>query len=265
MIFRKYYYYLASIYNLLFGIREWFLVIRIFLGIASRRVYTIHLRNADVEFLVRSPMDIWSIKETFIDRFYERYGTSLEDGWRIIDIGAGIGEFTLFSAIDYPNSFVYAFEPFPQSFKFLQENIRLNNTVNVELFSEAIGAVTGSLTLDITGSEPLQTRSVDDAESSLLNDRLIVQSLSLSDVFDQLSIEKCDLLKIDCEGAEYQVLFNAPENVLNRVQRITMEYHDNIEDYQHDELVEYLTNIGFNVRIYPNQVHAYLGYLYAYR
>ena len=250
---------------MLFGIREWFLVVRIFLGIASRGVYTIHLRNADVEFLIRSPMDIWSIKETFIDRFYERYGTALEDGWRIIDIGAGIGEFTLFAAIEHPNSFVYAFEPFPQSFKLLQENVRLNNTVNVELFSEAIGAVTGSLTLDMTGSEPLQTRSVDYAESSLLNDRLIVQSLSLSDVFDQLSIDKCDLLKLDCEGAEYQILFNAPENVFTRVQRIIMEYHDNIEDYQHDELVAYLTNKGFNVRTYPNQVHAYLADLYAYR
>jgi len=52
-------------------------------------------------------MDIRSIKEAFIDRFYERYyGTVSENGLRFIDIGAGIGESTSFAAIEHPNTFV---------------------------------------------------------------------------------------------------------------------------------------------------------------
>jgi len=37
---------------------------------------------------VRGPMDIWIAKETYLDRFYERYGTPIGDGWAIIDVGA---------------------------------------------------------------------------------------------------------------------------------------------------------------------------------
>jgi hypothetical protein len=69
------------------------------------------------------------------------------------------------------------------------------------------------------------------------------------------------LLKLDCEDFEYQILFNTSEKVLNRVQRIILEYHDNFGLYQYDELVAILKNKGYNIRTYPNHVHAYLGSL----
>jgi len=50
----------------------------------------------------------------------------------------------------------------------------LNNTINVELFSAAIGTDGGSLTFDMIKSAPLQTRSVNHVESSLLKEWLII-------------------------------------------------------------------------------------------
>ena len=47
-------------------------------------------------------MDIWSIKETFIDRFYTKYGCELGKDWTIVDIGAAIGEFSLYAAVKTP-------------------------------------------------------------------------------------------------------------------------------------------------------------------
>ena len=72
-------------------------------------------------------MDVWSIKETFLDRFYEKYGFTIQPNWKIIDIGAGIGDYTLYTATAQPNSQVFAFEPYPKSLVLMQENLRLNS------------------------------------------------------------------------------------------------------------------------------------------
>ncbi|HLE52515.1 MAG TPA: FkbM family methyltransferase, partial [Anaerolineales bacterium] len=105
-------------------------------------------------------MDVWSVKETFLDRFYEKYGTELGDGWKIVDIGAGIGEFTLFALLGHPQNIVYAFEPYPRSFDLLSSNLAANGIANAQIFSEAIGAETGTLALDLSSGEPLQIQSL---------------------------------------------------------------------------------------------------------
>jgi len=76
-------------------------------------------------------------------------------------------------------------------------------------------------------------------------------------------LEYCDLLKLDCEGAEYPILMNAPQTVLRRIHRIIMEYHDRAGCYTHTDLETFLIANGFRVCTHPNFVHADLGYLYA--
>jgi hypothetical protein len=39
-------------------------------------------------------------------------------------------------------------------------------------------------------------------------------------------IERIDLLKMDCEGAEYEILFGTPRDVLAKIAEIRMEIHD---------------------------------------
>jgi len=92
---------------------------------------------------------------------------------------------------------------------------------------------------------------------------LSVRALSMADAFEMLGIESCDLLKLDCEGAEYAILFDTPQPVLERVQRIVMEYHDNIVQHTHHDLARFLNDRGFRVETFPNPVHSYLGYLRA--
>src|SRR5512133_3299511 len=113
---KKYFYYLTSIFELLTGIANWPLVVRTFLDLDGTKRKKIRLRRADLTFTVRGKMDIWSVKEAFIDRFYEKYGCAVGEGWTVVDIGAGIGEFTLFAAAAHPGNRVLAFEPFAESF-----------------------------------------------------------------------------------------------------------------------------------------------------
>jgi FkbM family methyltransferase len=263
--FRKYAYYLLSISELLTGFREWPLVMRIFLGLAPADQHVIHLRRGNICFRVRQAMDVWSVKETFLDRFYEKYGAPIGAGWQIIDVGAGIGEFTLLAALRHPDNMVYACEPFPQSFTLLQENLKLNEATNVRAFAEAVSDETGALVLDLSSGEPLQVQSFAVESGQASQDMLSVPSVSLADLFARLGLERCHLLKLDCEGAEYTILFNTPEAILARIERIVMEYHDNANAYTHQDLVHYLQKKGFQVKTNPNQVHGYLGYLYAWR
>ena len=265
-LLRKYSYYLFSIFELLFGFENPLLIVLIVLNRARPGVKTIRLRNRRMQFKVRGPMDVWSIKETFLDRFYEKYGYTVQPDWKVIDIGAGTGEYTLFAAarLKQAGGQVFAFEPFPESFALMQENLRLNKITNVQVFPEAIDSVTGELVLDLAGGEPLQFQSRDrkaDHEESTLR----VKSLSLAEALQKAGLESCDLLKLDCEGAEYAILMAAPYSVLEHTRHIVMEYHDNVTQYDHGALAHFLTEQGFQVDTFSNPVHPYLGYLRAMR
>jgi FkbM family methyltransferase len=239
-------------------------VVRVFLKTAPPSPYLIELRKSGLKLKARGIMDIWSIKETFLDRFYERFGVGIEDGWTVVDIGGGIGDYTLFAAAAAPHGKVFAFEPFPESFALLQENLAANGAAGrVQAFPEAIWSQAGALKIDSTLGEPGQfiSRTADTQVAQATQ----VPSISMADAFARLGIDRCDLMKIDCEGAEYPILFNTPEDVLGRVQRIVMEYHDSVTSYTHRDMQEFLASKGYAVRVVQNYVHPDLGYLYAER
>lgn len=260
----KYWYYLRSVWAMLTGLESRLLVIRIFTGLAGPGVGTIRVRRDDVHFRVRGKMDVWSIKETFLDRFYERYGFVIQPGWTVLDVGGGIGEFGLLAAHTGPGTQVYAFEPFPESFALMQENVRLNDAANVHLLEIALGAESGTAMLDLSSGEPLQFQSQAPADSTTSRQIKVTMS-SLHDALTQIDVVDVDLIKIDCEGAEYDILFNADRTVLERIHRIVMEFHDGVTDYAHTDLVRFLEEAGYVVETFPNPVHANLGYLRAIR
>lgn len=267
MPLKKYPYYLSSISNLLTRFENPVLISRYFTGInRPTEPSQVKLRSGQ-RFIVRNAMDIWSIKETFVDRFYERFGTLIQDGWVIVDVGAGLGDYTVFAAEHSPSIRVFAYEPFEESFALLGDNLRLNGIENAQVFNTAVGGRSGLMRLDLTGGEPLQIQSADhvhnDEESS--DDSIVVPSLSLGDALSSNSLGKCDLLKLDCEGAEYAILFEASEGLLHNVERIVMEYHDGITDFTHVDMARFLRKHDFVINITPNYVHSNIGYLYAER
>ena len=153
---RKYFYYGWSLFELFFGFADPILLAKIFLNLTQPGVKTVSLRRRGLRFKVRGALDVWSIKETFLDQFYEKCGFTIQPGWKVIDIGAGVGDYTLYAGTSQPNVQVFAFEPYPESFGLAQDNLRLNAITNVQVFNEAISAVSGELTLDLTSGEPLQ-------------------------------------------------------------------------------------------------------------
>lgn len=249
-------YYLASLPTLLRGVRNWPLLPALLLRWpVSAPVLDVRAAGG-LRFRVRSFMDAWIIKETCLDRDYERLGAALQPDWTVVDIGAGLGDFTVYAARRCPRGQVYAYEPFPESFALLQENLRLNGLSNVRAYPQAVGgAAAGALSLYTTGAA-VQHRTAGAAAGPAV----VVESLTLAAVLAELP--RCDLLKLDVEGAEYEILFTAGE-ALSKVRRLSMEVHDGVTGHTRADLAQFLRERGFRVNLYPNPAHAQLGFLFA--
>ncbi|HQC20960.1 MAG TPA: FkbM family methyltransferase [Anaerolineaceae bacterium] len=259
--FRKWSYYAWSLLEMGLGFRDWGGLARLFLGKPTQLPATLRFRARDTRMLVRSRMDAWSVKETFLDRFYTRYGTAIAPGWTVVDIGAAIGEFTVFAALQAAQGEVLAFEPNPESFALLQANLKLNAIQNARAVCAGVWSEAGTMTLSAANGEPLQAQTV--FSEAVGEGGQGAPVITLEQLLMDYTPQGIDLLKLDCEGAEYPILLATKPETLKAIRRIVMEYHDLDARQNHRVLKAYLENAGFQVRLRGNPVHQELGYLYA--
>jgi FkbM family methyltransferase len=231
-------------------------IVATFLGM-NTTPFVIQLRNG-LQFHVRTAMDIWVIKETCLDRDYEHYGTPLQSGWHIVDIGGGLGDFTLYAA-GVKASIVHAYEPFPESRDLLHQNLKLNQIADVMVYSDAVSSQHGELHLTTATGVAVRHSITADANTA----DLTVSAIPLATVLDRMENGTIDFLKMDCEGAEYDILLNASDTTLEAISHICMEYHDDLTPHTHHELVAFLSNRGYDVMTYRNPAHQEIGFLYA--
>ncbi|TEU13319.1 MAG: FkbM family methyltransferase [Anaerolineales bacterium] len=123
----------------------------------------------------------------------------VQPGWTVVDLGAHIGYMTLLLAkLVGPHGRVFAFEPMPDNFSVLCENVRLNRYRNVVAEPKAVTDACGSVTLYV----PEERYS---SQGSLLTKRgkpCLVEGISLDSYWDKLGDFALHLIKIDIEGAE---------------------------------------------------------------
>lgn len=254
-------YYLSSIPVLLGGVRNPQAVMAL---LAGKTPQTIRF-SSGLRLGVRSLMELWIAKETCLDRQYEAFGIPIQNDWVVLDVGAGIGDFAVMVAREHPAAQVYAFEPFVDSFVLLESNAKLNDLSNIIACPVAIGAKTGELALATTGASVQHTTTGSTRQGSAVRE-LRVQSISLDDLFTGAgAIAKCDFMKMDCEGAEYDIFFNASAATLAKIDRICMEYHDELTPHNHAELAQFFQSHGYMVKTERNPVHGYIGLMYAER
>ena len=89
--------------------------------------------------------------------------------------------------------------------------------------------------------------------------------MTLEDALKKAGFAHCDLLKVDCEGGEYDIFFHTPEETLRKIDRIAMEYHDGCTPHSHSELADFLRGHGFSITLRTNPVHRHIGFLTAVR
>ncbi len=139
------------------------------------------------------------------------------------DIGANIGMFSVFYARRFPDAVIDAFEPEPNNFKLLLQNTAPYK--NISCHNTAIGSEAGAVTLFLD-KKNLGRHSV--------HKGWVRESGAVTVPMETLN-KKYDLLKIDTEGAEYDILKTLPE-----CQRIVMEIHE-IEGESQEKLIQHLS------------------------
>ncbi|MBA4383841.1 MAG: FkbM family methyltransferase [Anaerolinea sp.] len=252
-------YYLKSIITLLRGVKNPGIVFSLFFRRSTKYAARVNMKSGET-FMVFSLMDLWIIKETLLDRQYEQVSLPVQDGWIILDIGAALGDYAVWAAKQTPHGRLIAVEPYPPSVSLLRSNIEKNHVYNVELFAGAIAASSGLTTLQVEQGSIVQNSTAVNQKSG---QGVEVKTASLDDLFAQYDISKCDYLKMDCEGGEYEILFSTSAQLLAKIERICMEVHDGMTSHNREDMIKFLEKSGYHTRLTINPVHAELAYLYA--
>jgi FkbM family methyltransferase len=254
-------YYAKSIGTLIGGIRNWRALVWDLAGFPISRPYVIRLRDG-AKFRIRSLMDAWIVKEVYLDRDYERWGAVLQAGWTVVDVGAHIGAFSVLAARQAPRIQVHAFEPTPDSYILLCQNVELNRAMNVTTHALAVRRVTAPLPLYTLAGNPERNSIIAPGPRGQCA-AMTVTALTLADVFERFAIERCDFLKLDCEGAEFDLLLQAPPELFRRIRHVCLEYHDGATAFSHADLLRLFTRLGLRTRHAPSPVQPGQGFLHA--
>jgi FkbM family methyltransferase len=174
----------------------------------------------------------------------------------IVDVGANIGAFSLFAASRWPHARLLAYEPVPENLVWLKQNVRANRCDQIKVFPVALAGAAGEVSLFLRPGSEAHSLWGEAGET-----RLSVQAMTLDDVVHEVAPDAIDLLKMDCEGAEYDILAGREDVLSHHVRFLAMEYH---EGNGHDvrELVQVLQGAGFEFRVRP-QPQVKRGMLYA--
>ena len=141
----------------------------------------------------------------------------------IVDVGANIGSFTFFAAARFPGSRILSFEPDPTNFRQLERNASLNPG-RAQVMRMAVAGVSGEAMLSGGNAESYTTHASIVSKNPTAASAPVV-AISLADLFTNYGVERCGLLKLDCEGAEFPILYAAPDWALKRVEQMVMELH----------------------------------------
>lgn len=161
-----------------------------------------------------------------------------EDRPLIIDCGAHVGLATLYFARRYPQSIIHAFEADPNIHNLLRSNVESSALDNVTLHARAVWIHDDGVRFHLSG---------DDSGHINPEDGTKIPSIRLKNVLEQF--DRIDMLKLDVEGAEYEILDDCLP-VLNRVQNMIIEVHRLDDDKKSlVSIFNMLESIGFQYTI----------------
>lgn len=181
---------------------------------------------------------LFLLKELFEFEIYRFKSDTKEP--LIIDCGANIGLSAIYFKRLYPNAKIIAFEPDPKIFSYLERNIASFGFEGVELINKALWSDEAELEFYSEGADGGRIKEAGDREKIV---KIKTEKLS-----KHLS-QKVDFLKLDIEGAEYEVL-NECKHLLDNVENIFIEYHSFVDKKQNLSLIlKILEENGFRYYI----------------
>ncbi|MGB8466566.1 MAG: FkbM family methyltransferase [Terrimicrobiaceae bacterium] len=173
---------------------------------------------------------------------------------RIVDCGGHIGLAVLYFKSLYPGSRIVTFEPNPETFALLKKNIAQNNLRGVEAVNMALSCEDDDDAVLYVGKDFLEAwDSTDTIKPDLWVDMTQYRSISARSArLSSYIANGVDFIKLDIEGAEYDVLCESRDKI-GSVSAITLEYHQNARNLAErtlEKTLEILSDAGFGCELF---------------
>ncbi|WP_194776124.1 FkbM family methyltransferase [Pararhodonellum marinum] len=180
-------------------------------------------------------------KEIFQDEIY-KFDPLVTSGGLILDCGANMGLSVLYFALNYPDHKILAFEPEAEIFEVLKGNVMAFDLKNVTLYKKAVWIEESELVFHSDGGMGGRIHTIYKNSPAEVTK---VKTIELKKLLN----EKVDFLKIDIEGAEYEVLKDC-KNELSKVKHLFFEYHNDVFKVQTlHELLQMVVEEGFTYHL----------------
>ncbi len=187
------------------------------LGLVPQRPYRF---RSGARLQIGRGVDHAPIVEIFLDKDYG----DVRDDTVVVDLGASIGTFAVYAATSAHNVRVFAYEPMPAFYKLLRLNVALNGLEHsVQPFNLAVAADRSDRQLSVGAPGLLFPTLMTPAQHASVSTP--VHCVDLATIVGENGLSRVDLLKMDIEGAEYDVLEAAPRELFRHIREIRMEYH----------------------------------------
>jgi FkbM family methyltransferase len=151
----------------------------------------------------------------------------------ILDIGGSVGFFTLAARNAFPDAVIHVYEPNPAVLDFLHAHL---SSANCEVFAEAVGVKDGHVGL---------VEHLDFVQVQVRADLGTIPRVAFGRAIERMG-GHCDLVKLDCEGAEWEILKDVDS--WRNVDHLSMEYHLWHENHRHEDVGKLIAEMGFVIR-----------------
>ena len=238
-------------------VKNWHVVFLVYFGIYRNEFFSLYLKNGLKIKLRTKSTDLQAFANVWILKEYEIEGFEIKENDLIIDVGGHVGLFASYASLKCPEGKIISIEPHPQNFLLLTKNIKNNNFLKTKLVNKAITKSNEDIELFID--------SLDDSAHSIYGTgkkSILIKSMTLIEIMNENKFLKCDLLKMDCEGAEFEIMQSLSDKELLKIEKICLEYHlkgNNLSSL--DNLRIRLEKMDYYVNIKPT--NEFLGMLYA--
>lgn len=230
--------YLKYVPKSILRVKNWFPFLLNYIGIKNDNFERYYKLRGGIKFKSMQSLDAATI---FVICIREDYGDIPNDAI-IVDIGANIGVYSIWASTKGKNNKIYAFEPMKDNFELMQENLALNNCNNVISFNYAVASKKEKRKLYLNDAVEHSLFSREDDQEFVE-----IETVALTNIINENSLDQIDLLKMDCEGAEYEIFYNTPESYFEKIKVIRMEFHGTKEG---EKLRDFLIEKGFIIDLF---------------
>jgi FkbM family methyltransferase len=224
---------------------------------------TLKIFGKEITLTLRNEGDYSIAGELFLEhqyRFCDEVIKRAQDA--IIDIGGHLGFFSLYAGLLNSKVPIFAFEPHEGNYALLKENLSQNHIKNVTPKQLAVSNAVGQSELHISAEDLNHSMKRAIEPTGQIQK---VQTTTLARIFEKNRLAKADLIKIDCEGSEFDILYATPPEIFQKCPALFIEYHDWAGAGNHRELKSVLEKNGYKLEEYPNHKFKELGFMWCRR